>query len=570
MKFSSLKFTPLFAFSVAVLLVVGALYAKPSAVVHSDSPNNRVGGWAWSSNIGWICFYDATGCPNASVTLDASNNLVGYAWSSTIGWIQFGNLSGFPNASTQVVTFTTSQPWTVPGSVTSVATLVVAGGGGGGNFGGGGGGGGVIYNSSYAVTPGSVMNVTVGRGGYGDYDPYGTGDNGENSVFGTLTAIGGGGGGSMQFNNNAGTAGANGGSGGGGSATWDTSYNTAGGTGVSGQGYNGGMAGGDQIPPWCAGGGGGAGAVGGAGSAGGGGGGGSGVANSITGSSVYYAGGGGGASLFVGLPGSGGRGGGGDGGTQSPSISATSGDANTGGGGGGATLGGVGGDGGSGVVIVRYTPSVSYPSAVNAKMQSDRKLVGWAKAVIADGNGWDGWISLAATGHGDGITVDSSGNFQGYVWGGEVVGWINFCQSQGCVSLAPPCATTAGNVCSNSTTVQTTDVWCAVTTTACTSSQVCSNGSCISSKPQGTLTVTPLRIRKNATVQISWTAINATSCSVTGSYLGGTLGPYTNSPSTSAPVPAPTTFTLSCRGSDNVMYAVDKKTVSIVPTYQEI
>mgnify|MGYP000323999724 CR=1 FL=1 len=46
--------------------------------------------------------------------------------------------------------------------------LVVAGGGGGGSdMGGGGGGGGVIYNSSYTVTRGSTITVTVGNGGAG-------------------------------------------------------------------------------------------------------------------------------------------------------------------------------------------------------------------------------------------------------------------------------------------------------------------------------------------------------------------------------------------------------------------
>ncbi len=73
-------------------------------------------------------------------------------------------------------------------------------------------------------------------------------------------------------------------------------------------------------------------------------------------------------------------------------------------------------------------------------------MTGWVKALSADGNGWDGWISLA----GDGATWNGSscvgandylgtnrcnygvklnlitGDFEGYAWGSDVVGWIDF------------------------------------------------------------------------------------------------------------------------------------------------
>ena len=50
--------------------------------------------------------------------------------------------------------------------LSAVEVLVVAGGGGGGggHGGGGGGAGGLIYNSNFAVTPGSALTVTVGDG----------------------------------------------------------------------------------------------------------------------------------------------------------------------------------------------------------------------------------------------------------------------------------------------------------------------------------------------------------------------------------------------------------------------
>ena len=57
-----------------------------------------------------------------------------------------------------------------------------------------------------------------------------------------------------------------------------------------------------------------------------------------------------------------------------------------------------------------------------------KKLEGWAKALVADGNGWDGWIHLSGTvsdGSPYGVTV-SSCNYGGYAWGSDVVGWISF------------------------------------------------------------------------------------------------------------------------------------------------
>lgn len=138
----------------------------------------------------------------------------------------------------------------------SVQVLVVAGGGGGGmDMGGGGGGGGVVYNPSYTITSGSVINITVGNGGAGA-PAAGTGgqpgghqytisaSQGGNSVFGSITAIGGGYGGSsyFQYTPNNGYGG-NGGSGGGASGYSDGNTGRSG-SGTSGQGYNGGSNGG--------------------------------------------------------------------------------------------------------------------------------------------------------------------------------------------------------------------------------------------------------------------------------------------------------------------------------------
>lgn len=252
-------------------------------------------------------------------------------------------------------TFTASDTFTPNGS-TNVEVLVVAGGGsGGGSTAGGGGAGGLIYNASYGVTS-SAITVTVGDGGSQAMEQT-TGNNGQNSVFGSLTAIGGGGGGFTSAATNGGP-GLDGGSGGGG-ARYGAKVNARG-LGTSGQGNDGGTYGTDTYP---GGGGGGAGAVGAAPTASKSGNGGDGLSYSISGSLVYYAGGGGGGSQSSG--GNGGQGGGGAG--TSNGTTGTAGTTNTGGGGGGGWYysGGRGGAGGSGIVIARYLTNTNFYATDN-------------------------------------------------------------------------------------------------------------------------------------------------------------------------------------------------------------
>ena len=218
-------------------------------------------------------------------------------------------------------TFTTvgSTTWTTPIGVTSVEYLVVAGGGGGGNgydnAGGGGGAGGMLLTGTINVTPGQSYTITVGDGGIGGANARANnaGTDGENSVFGSITALGGGKGqgsrtggvaGSAQVSNTtaptggAGSGGGNGGKGGGG----------AGGSGSSNSGTTGGA-------------------------------GGSGVSSSISGTSVTYGAGGAGANA----------------GTQNSGVNGTSNRGNGGRAGGAAASNStVGGNGGSGIVIIKY------------------------------------------------------------------------------------------------------------------------------------------------------------------------------------------------------------------------
>ena len=225
--------------------------------------------------------------------------------------------------------------------------LVIAGGGAGGsntgNYenGAGGGAGGFLTATGFTVAHATNYTVTVGAGGIG-----GQYDNGDNSVFSTITAYGGGyGGGSSP------THGSSGGSGGGGVGWAGTpvGYGTYSGSAGGGiynssprQGYDGGAGSTGYAETGGSGGGGGAGGVGGVATNEYGGNGGNGLASDITGSSITYAGGGGGWGTYSGS----GRAGGGNGGGNSAQ-------ANTGSGGGGGRSGN-GGSGGSGIVILKY------------------------------------------------------------------------------------------------------------------------------------------------------------------------------------------------------------------------
>ncbi|MDD4027296.1 MAG: DUF2341 domain-containing protein, partial [Candidatus Shapirobacteria bacterium] len=225
---------------------------------------------------------------------------------------------------------------------TTAEVLVVGGGGGGasangvGDGGGGGGGaGGLVYNASYSLTQGQIINVTVGVGGTnGATSSHQSGSDGGNSVFNTITANGGGGGGTTGINGRAG------GSGGGGGYNL---YSTVkyGGASVVGIGYSGGNT--TDLASASGAGGGGAGGVGGNNITGHvGGNGGSGISYSITGTSVTYA--------------SGGRGGGGSG-----AVNKT---ANTGNGGDGSYASAVATSGASGIVVVRFlSGSSTLPSS---------------------------------------------------------------------------------------------------------------------------------------------------------------------------------------------------------------
>jgi len=239
----------------------------------------------------------------------------------------------------------------VPNQSLTCDVLVVAGGGAGGaSTGAGGGAGGVSYQTGRSVSA-TTYNITVGGGGTAGG---GAGGSGSNSVFDTITSLGGGGGNYGPF-----AAGSNGGSGGGGgegqAGGSATQGNSGGATGYGNAGDTG-----PNSAPYRHGGGGGAGTAGVSGSSTGAGGDGlstwsswgvvTGIGENVSGTYYIAGGGGGGSNSTTASPAGLGGGGIGSGSTNSAGL------ANTGGGGGGAgTNAGTSRAGGSGVVIIRYS-----------------------------------------------------------------------------------------------------------------------------------------------------------------------------------------------------------------------
>lgn len=259
--------------------------------------------------------------------------------------------------------FTRSGMYTPGTGVTALKVLVIAGGGGGGGGweGGGGGAGGLLYSGFYYVTAGVPIQVIIGQGGRGTRRNS-LPENGGNTIFGTMTAIGGGSGAAEQNTASIGPAAVvarSGGSGGGGS--WGApsgNFIFPPGSGTTGQGTSGGTG---YAAPYIGGGGGGAATPGGDASYAYAGNGGDGRSWTMMGITKTYCGGGGGSLRGSGTS-SGGLGGGGGGNGSGTGANATY-YGSGGGAGGGNGVACMGGDGFQGIVIVEVNVD-PYPAPV--------------------------------------------------------------------------------------------------------------------------------------------------------------------------------------------------------------
>ena len=375
---TAMSFTPFYVSSVVSGVSNASLFEEAmwwnmsSAIVNATNPNTNIivpdmNTCYAQANFGKYAVFtvnytsggNATGSnstflPPAVFSINATPNATSYFtnWTTNCTSAQATGGSITYDGLYVIHTFTSNGTFNVTGAI-NATVLVVAGGGSGGvdyNYhrsAGGGGAGGLIYNTSYNATGNITVVVGIGGASVAYSNSPVAGNNGQNSSFGTLTAIGGGGG--AGSNGGGQVAGTTGGSGGG-----CANGGCIGKNGTAGQGNKGGNGLGTDVSPYtdCAGGGG-------AGTAGAtapanatGGAAGNGTAYSINGTSVYYAGGGA-CQGYGGVNGTAGLGGGG--------LPQTAGTNGTGGGGGGAS-GVASGAGGSGIVIIRYL----LPSIANA------------------------------------------------------------------------------------------------------------------------------------------------------------------------------------------------------------
>jgi hypothetical protein len=301
----------------------------------------------------------------------------------------------------------TTYSWTPKITGEADILIVAGGGGGGGTIGGGGGAGGLIYKTNQDINHTLSYTIEVGDGGQGG-NGWSTVDTvgkpGNNSVYGTYTAVGGGGGYSYNYDTSP-----DGGSGGGGayeSATGGTGNqpdgygNNGGGGGNTNFGAGGGGAlskGGNVIDP--------TGGVGGVGMD---------LSHrfgSNYGDDGWFSGGGGGGvrSGSGRVNGVGGKGGGGNGTTST--VKAENGYEHSGGGGGGggyhttAPNAIIGGHGGSGIVLIGFRYNPVSPASVPG-------LTGWYTAYSAElsSGSVNKWNDLS----GNGNHVES-GSFTGSV-----------------------------------------------------------------------------------------------------------------------------------------------------------
>ncbi len=200
-------------------------------------------------------------------------------------------------------------------------------------------------------------------------------------------------------------------------------------------------------------------------------------------------------------------------------------------------------------------------------------LSGWLKAISADNNGWDGWISLSGSNYG--LTL-ASGSFSGYAWGSTNVGWVDFEYAKTAYGTCTPSYPCSGN------TIEYTSSSCSTSAvTTCVSPEYCQSGAsaCVvpvitfnsSGNFTGNLQLVPSIVRTGEVTQVHWNVSNAQSCTVQGtngdSWTG--LSSPTNG-ETSSPITAQTTYSLSCQAYAGNPNVDESMTVELTPRYEEL
>lgn len=130
-------------------------------------------------------------------------------------------------------------------------------------------------------------------------------------------------------------------------------------------------------------------------------------------------------------------------------------------------------------------------------------VTGWAKALTANGSGWDGWIKLAgATPDGNVYgPVLSGGTFVGYSWGSDVIGWMS---------------------------------WSGVVSAPSITASLLVNG------------LTSVTIDSGQSATLSWSSTNATSCTTSGTWWPG--GTPTSGSASTGVLTSTQSYQINCSG----------------------
>lgn len=213
------------------------------------------------------------------------------------------------------------------------------------------------------------------------------------------------------------------------------------------------------------------------------------------------------------------------------------------------------------------------PSAPCEARMEETDMRGWLKALAANGNGWDGFISLSGTTPDYGPTLDElAGTFSGFAWGSDVVGWVDF---QYATTNYTPCEATyqcvdlthRDNLCTQSVNE---NEYCGVGN-VCLAGGVCG----IPGGATGDLWLAPQLVPTGNSTVANWNVVDTTSCRIFSEAgdewysFGDGENPVTGS-QTSSPITETTLFTIECTNSlGNATSTVATVYAVVVPTWVE-
>ena len=225
------------------------------------------------------------------------------------------------------------------------------------------------------------------------------------------------------------------------------------------------------------------------------------------------------------------------------------------------------------------------PTAPCTAQISGTSLTGWLKVLAGGAGGWDGWISLSGTSPAYGVSENTStGAFSGYAWGDVNLGWIDWQYASTTFNTVPPCQSTQGNYCADSSgTPNATgpQIWnrnpdC-TTAYVSTCSYQCSSGACVAPpSPQGNIPgqnssvaimASPSIVPSGKTTTVTWNVVNVTSCTVTST--GGDSWSGLSGTQTSKPISNQTVFKLSCTDLGGNPWS-QSITVNVIPVFREL